>query len=432
MSIGSHVATGGPRLFRPRRERATLATWRGHLWTVVIGLDFYLLSNPLVYEPLFAISLQRAVLITALAVVISIPWLRVPRLNLALLAFFAWGLASNVWSIQPGATMETFGLYLTLGALAVMTYSQVAGEVLALGFAYGGLAVTGLSVLAFRERLPGSYFETLDVTEPIVFAGVGTNPNILAYTVTLGLAGWLALWPRTPLSIVLWVGMGAGLLYGVYLAESTTGYLTAAAMIATAALLWAAPRLKGRTWRRRSRDAWIAGVIAITVGGAAALGFTGIGPGTFSDRLPFWEATLTVAAHRPVVGFGWGAVWAHPWLFAPPNAVAEGIYGAAGGLFLTHGHNSFIDLIIDLGMVGVVLVLAVVVSVVWTASRPAKQSQALSRGDDARRFRFVLLCVVDLLVFGITEPMLVIPLGFWALVLLTEPRAPRRHGTRRH
>ena len=391
------------------------------MWAVVIALDFYLLSNPLVYEPIFAISLQRAVVITAIAVVLSIPWLRVPRLNLALLAFFAWGLASALWSIQPGATMAAFGLYLTLAALAVMTYASVTGEVLALGFVYGGLLVTGLSVYSFREGLPGSYFETLDVAESIVFAGVGTNPNILAYTVTLGLAGWLALWPRRSMSIVLWVGAGAGLLYGVYLAESTTGYLTAAAMFATAVAQWVVARLRGRTWTRRRRGTWTLVLSGTAVAGTSALGFSGRGPGTFSDRLPFWEATLSVAADRPVVGFGWGSVWAHPWLLAPPNAVADRIY-AATGLGLTHGHNSFVDLVIDLGAVGVLLMLTVVASAVWTASRRPLLSQTIVGGDDTVRSRFVILCVVGLLVFGITEPMLVIPIGFWALVLLTEPR----------
>ena len=109
VSVGTHAARTEAWTFRPRRARATLASWRGHMWAVVIALDFYLLSNPLVYEPIFAISLQRAVLITAVAVVISIPWLRVPRLNLAVLAFFAWGFASALWSIQPGATVAAFG-----------------------------------------------------------------------------------------------------------------------------------------------------------------------------------------------------------------------------------------------------------------------------------------------------------------------------------
>jgi O-antigen ligase len=425
VSVGTHAARTEPWTFRPQRVRASLATWRGQLWAVVVALDFYLLSNPLVYEPVFGVSLQRAVLITAIAVVVSIPWLRVPRPNPALMAFFAWGLASTVWSIQPGATMAAFGLYLTLAALAVMTCANVTGDVLALGFVYGGLLVTVLSVYSFHERRPGSYFETLDVAESIVFAGVGTNPNILAYTVTLGIAGWLALWPRRPVTVVLWLAAGAGLLGAVYLAESTTGYLTAAAMIATAAAQWVLFRLRGSTWTRRRRGLGILLVGATAIAGAAAVGFSGRGPGTFSDRLPFWEATLAVAADRPVVGFGWGSVWSHPWLLAPPNAVADRIY-AATGLGLTHGHNSFVDLVVDLGAVGVLLILAIVASVVWTATRRSMTTPHTTRaalGDDLVRSRFVILCVVDLLVFGITEPMLVIPIGFWALVLLTEPPA---------
>ena len=255
-----------------------------------------------------------------------------------------------------------------LAALAVMTYANVTGDVLALGFVYGGLLVTGLSVYVFNQRRPGSYFETLDVLNRIVFAGVGTNPNILAYTVTLGLVGWLALWPRRPMVVGLWLAAGAGLLCAIYLAGSTSGYLTAAAMIATAIAQAVVSRLRGRTWTRRRRGTWtiVSGVAAIA--GAVVVGFSGRGPGTFSDRLPFWEATLSVAADRPIVGFGWGAVWSHPWLLAPANAVADRI-DAATGLGLTHGHNSFVDLVIDLGAIGVVLALAIIVSAVWNATR---------------------------------------------------------------
>ena len=42
-----------------------------------------------------------------------------------------------------------------------------------------------------------------------------------------------------------------------------------------------------------------------------------------------------------------------------------------------------------------------------------------------------MLCLVALLVFGITEPMATIPLGWWTLVLLTEPLRDARSRGRR-
>ncbi len=419
MSVGTHAATEAA-TFRPRRERATLSTWRGHLWAIVVAIQFYELSNPLVFEPVFGLSLQRAVLVTAVAVVISIPWLRVPRVNLTVLAFFGWGLASALWSVQPGATLATVGLYLTLAAVAVMTYANVTGSVLALGFIYGGVGVTVLSWYSFWTLLPGAFFDTLD---GYVLAGVGTNPNILAYTVTLAMCGWLALWPRGLVGVGLWLGAGVVLLYGVWVSESTSGELTAAAILATAAGQWVVSRLRGRLWARRRRGLWYAIFGAVAIIGATAVGFSGYGPGTFSDRLPFWRATLSVAADHPIIGHGWGAVWAHPWLSAPPNPVVDQIYAAAG-LALTHGHNSFVDLVIDLGMVGVVLSAAIFVTVVRTAARPGS-SRGDGSADDVVRSRFAVLCVVSLLVFGVTEPLLVIPIGFWALILVTEPRPHR-------
>lgn len=417
MSVGTHAARTEALTFRPARARLT--TWRGHLWALVIALDFYLLSNPLVFEPVFEISLRRAVLVTAAAVVVSIPWLRVPRVNLLVAAFFVWGILSAFWSIQPGATINTIGLYATLAAIAIVTYTQVDGGVLALGFTYGGVAVSALSLYAFYEELPGAFYGTLEGT---MLAGVGTNENILAYTITLGMAGWLALRPKGVARVLLWVAAGACMVYTVYDARSTTGFLTAGAVVAMALAQVVVSWMGRRTWSRRRRTLWARGLGAVAVGCIVAFGASGHGPGDFSSRMPFWRASLEVASlgDHLAIGYGWGAVWAHPWLLAPANEVGDRIYVAAG-YFLTHGHNSFVDLVIELGVVGVALALAIVVSALRTATRRSITPDAPRSSEESVRSRFTILCAVSLLVFGITEPMLSIPLGFWALILLTEP-----------
>lgn len=424
MSATTPTCDSGTSWLRPRRQRACLTSWRGHLWALVIMSNFYLLSNPLVFEPVFDISAQRAVVVTSLGIVASIPWLVVPRVHPILVVFLVWGVASAFWSIQPAATILTAGLYLTLAAVAVMTYAQVTGGVLALGFTYGGLLVTAMSLYAYSERLPGAYYDAL--AGPVL-AGVGTNQNILAYTVTLAICGWLALWPVGWWRTSLWLATGVVLIYAVYLAQSTTGYLTAAITCATAAMLWSLSRLHGRFALSRLRR-WTTVAGASVAGCVLALAVSGHGPGTFSDRMPFWRAALSVAADQPLLGYGWGAVWAHPWLPAPGNTVAESIYASAG-LFLTHGHNSFVDLLIDVGTVGVVLIAVLVVSIVKRAVRPG-WTQAVGV-DDAVRSRFAVLCIVNLLIFGITEPLLVVPIGFWALVLLSEPAPDRVRRSKR-
>ena len=84
----------------------------------------------------------------------------------------------------------------------------------------------------------------------MVFAGVGTNENILAYTLTTSLAAVLAIgWPRRSSARVAWIVLLAVHGYGLYRAGSGTGYSAALILLVAAALIMAWPRF-GRAGHR--------------------------------------------------------------------------------------------------------------------------------------------------------------------------------------
>jgi O-antigen ligase len=166
-----------------------------------------------------------------------------------------------------------------------------------------------------------------------LLAGIGTNRNILAYTLVLALAFAMSLRPRWRPFRVLWVAAVLVILGGVYGAQSGTGFI---AVIAVAIALGFCSLVdRRRTARSRpsvTRAAWslviaVAGVLALR---PDVLGVVlGRDSATLSGRIPFWEATYAEMNDHLLQGYGWRAVWPHPWQLAPPNNMYDRIWFTA-------------------------------------------------------------------------------------------------------
>ena len=400
------------------RPQASVRGPRGWVWACVVAAVFFWMSNPLVYVPGFHLSLEKAVDLVLVTCLMTLPWLRVPRVPWPWLVFHALAYASLLWTIDPHLTGYTNMLYLKITLVALLIAANCEPEVIGWGLGLGGVVVVALSIHAYREEMWGASYAAL---EGVIFTGVGTNQNILAYTVVVALAGTLALARRRPVPAqLLWVLVFGVNLYGLYLARSSTGYLAALSVVVVLGAVGAWPRLRSRG--RRQVGLWSAGVGGFLL--VAALGvITLLGDqlSTFSGRAPFWVATLEASAdNSPVIGSGWGAVWQHPWSLVPPNAVADDIYARAG-FQLSHGHNFFLDLVPELGVLGVVAALLILARCL----RDARASGVTPAGADPVAGRLVVLGLAALLVAGITEPMFTVPLGWWTLAVLGGIRANR-------
>lgn len=404
-----------------RRPRAALSSPRGWVWIPVIAASFFWMSNPIVFVREFDESVSKTVTWTAVALVLTLPWLRLPRVPWPWLAFLGLCATSRLWTIDPASTDDSVALYVVLTALAVVVAASCEPEVVAWGMGFGGVAVVVLSIYAFEKTMYGSQYPT---EFGIAFAGVGTNENILAYTLAISLAAVLALGrPRAVVLQIGWVGVLGAHAYGLYLASSGTGYLATFSVLVVGVGILAWGRL--RTVRRHVLLSCATGVAALAV---VALLVVTVGLdkqlSTVSGRAPFWHAAIaSTLDEAPFVGSGWGAVWAHPWDLAPPNAVADDIYARAG-YPLPHGHNFFVDVLPELGLLGVLLAVVMV----GYAVRGVHTNGVTPGSADPVCGRLALLVLVSLLVSGVSEPMLTVPLGWWSLtvvVALARQRAPR-------
>ncbi len=130
----------------------------------------------------------------------------------------------------------------------------------------------------------------------------------------------------------------------------------------------------------------VGGQMQSRMGTAAAMGRTD-DISSLTGRLPLWEELVDTIGERPIVGHGYLAFWT-------PEQVEY-----LGDLFkweVPHGHNMYLDVLIDCGMIGLLLFLLVFLVGAQTAARHFRLT-----GDAGATFVFGLICFA--LVHGIGE-----------------------------
>ena len=171
-----------------------------------------------------------------------------------------------------------------------------------------------------------------------------------------------------------WLVVAAGTLLLTRSATVTVA-LAAVAVAVVAALLVR----RARTGRARRLTS--AGILAaIAAASALAIAFQGVllgllGRSTdFTGRTGIWEKVIDLATQRPAFGWGWVSFWM-PW--APPfDDLAF-----RNGVRQLQAHNAWLDIWLQLGIVGLVVVAALVVPAAiraWTFAidRPAAPDSA--------------------------------------------------------
>ncbi|MBU4466264.1 MAG: O-antigen ligase family protein [Actinobacteria bacterium] len=166
--------------------------------------------------------------------------------------------------------------------------------------------------------------------------------------------------PPHRLTTGAWIALAAFLMIR---AGSTTAYLTALAVgvvLVTVMLMRTSQRAGGRT-------RYYAAYAVIAVGSAAAIGvwrgeiFALLGRAAdLAGREHIWATVLEHAAERPVAGWG----LATPWLATDP---LPGAWIAGDGQPAMQAYNMWVDVFLQLGFVGIVLMIGIYLAVIWRA-----------------------------------------------------------------
>ena len=224
---------------------------------------------------------------------------------------------------------------------------------------------------------------------------------------------------------LLWVGLAVLVLALTRSATVNVAAAGVAAVLAAILLVRATSTPSGR------RLAF--GAILVGIGTIVTVAYLLRGPildalgksDTLTGRQGIWDAVIGLAQQRPVFGWGWVSFWP-PWV-KPFNDLIE-----RGGIIQLHAHEAWLDVWLQLGIVGLVifgfLVLTTAVRA-WLLAidpvpMPAGRTGALSatirggRGRYSATTLFAPLLLTAMLVQSLAESRILIEGGWIMLVIL--------------
>ena len=321
-------------------------------------------------------------LVSGLLWVILRPEVQWRRLPWFAVLYVLWAVASLLWSAYPSATALTLLLLLTTTVQAMFVGSVLTWRELVRAIASALKWVLGLSLVfelwvslvwggpilpGFVRPTPGVHYD------PIVYwsrdnlfdggriQGLFGNANPLAYAALLAMIVFAvriaSRAPRRTL-LVLWFALAAFLFVR---AGSATASLAAAAVI----VVLAAVLLMRTTRRPGGRTRFYVAYVVVALGGLTTLWllreriFAALGRSSdLTGRETIWGAVWERAIEHPWHGWGFST----PWVPTEPHF---------DGWIVDHGetvmqaHNMWLDVFLQLGIIGVALIGLTMLAFVW-------------------------------------------------------------------
>ncbi|BDV30052.1 O-antigen ligase family protein [Microbacterium terricola] len=304
-------------------------------------------------------------------------WRRLPWF---LAGYVAWATLSLTWSVWIGATAITLLLLwiTTTQALfigSVLTWREIVRTLAsALKWVMGLSLIFELWVAVFVQVpvLPG-FVPREEPVDPILYwsranlfdggrlQGIMGNANLLAPVALLAVIVFaIRLVGGAPRRVLLggWIALSG---YLFIRAGSATGYIAAIGV----AIVLGTVLLMRRAKAPGERTKYYIGYAVVGIGGTIALWllrdrlFTALGRAAdLTGREEIWAAVRERIAERPVIGWGYST----PWVTSEP---------AFDGWVNDHGqsvmqaHNMWLDVLMQLGIIGLVLIVLTYLAFVW-------------------------------------------------------------------
>ncbi|HEX8926486.1 MAG TPA: O-antigen ligase family protein [Terriglobales bacterium] len=311
--------------------------------------------------------------------------------NKLLLVLLCWAALSAAWSADAAVTLRKF---------AALFGSALFGVAVALRFRLREQAM----LVAVSMAIAAAISVAISLYDPAMFPsteqavsswnGIFSHKNVLGRSMAFGAIAFLA-WPRR--SLPSWAfSLGGFALCGFLIIRShsqTAMLVTLCALV----LVCSAPVARWR-WR----DALGAGTLLLLPATACAAAVASHAESvaawlqrdlTLTGRARIWELAWLSVERNPLLGYGYSAYW---W-------VSDESYQTLGLLHYAtpHAHNGFLDLTLQIGLIGAALFAVVWIRSLFAALRFLRSSA------DAELWPVLFLSC--LLLYSFTENALMIP-----------------------
>ncbi|MEN9967566.1 MAG: hypothetical protein RL036_799 [Actinomycetota bacterium] len=345
-----------------------------------------------------------------------------------LYALLAWMGVSTFWSAYPGWTAlatlsqvltSLFALFLVArfswrhllrifsNVIRFILGASLVFEFVAAVFVRGPIAPIFKNYSGDKPPAPAFYWTQGHLFDGNRIQGIVGNSNLLAFAAMLGLVAFAVEYAivgtRRWISAISFVASALC----VDLAKSA-GISFALVAVAVSALVSILVEGKEREVRHRYyRFAWgAAAVSAITIllFRAQVFEFFGKSP-DMTGRSGIWKIVLKMIGQHPWTGLGWISNW------VPGVKPFEGLV-VIDRVPYYQAHNAYLDVWMQIGLVGLLLLLTLIVITFVKAWRLAvRHTSAL--------YLWPVLSFVGLLVWSATESRMLIEIGWVLLVLFT-------------
>jgi O-antigen ligase len=261
--------------------------------------------------------------------------------------------ASLTWNDDPFFSYRSI---LTFAAFIVIALWLVVWETptSALALLGAGAAVTAGASVVVAVVLP----DLIVQSNPGAFQGIFTHKNWLALAV-----GYLiiaVMYMGRQQRFVRWSALAAAVVLLV-LAQSLGAYFA----IGTTILFFGARASARRLMPIHQRILGFVAILAIITTVLVGLrelyvAAVGIGEGRDIDRrFQLWNVALEYAAERPLLGWGWRGTWSNS------RGVTGDIARDMGGFPGYGAHNGYVDVFLQVGLVGAALLVFLLLRVIW-------------------------------------------------------------------
>ena len=372
-----------------------------------------------------------------------------PRFPKSLIAFLGLATLSLVWSFYLGASLigVTLQWATTLSALflalclswaeLLRTLAAALRWILALSLVFELIVAVFVrqAVLPFwvdygTRDVPESFYWSRGILlqgGPI--EGIVANRNLLGFLALIAVivfAVQLAAGTVSRRWGLAWLGLGVLML--LLTRSATVAFAATAVTVVLLFALWARRRPpEGR------RPVYLAAAASVLVGG---FGLVIVTPQLLSllgksadltGRLDIWRNVTALALERPVFGWGWVSYWA-PWV-----EPFEGLAVRRGVVYL-QAHNAWLDVWLQLGILGLIVFTALVFSTLWRSWFLAVDRPRRSVADTepyAVSALLPLLLLVALLAQSLAESRILVESGWLLLVVLAVTTKRQQASTQR-
>lgn len=312
-------------------------------------------------------------------------------------AFLLWCTLSLLWAEDPGRTASSLVDWYVAGGIFLIVVTTITdvrhARLMLWAFVLGGVASVVVGFATTGLRPSPSALTGASQAEGRLVGGAG-DPNYLAAGVVAAIVIGGALFATTRRTLARWaLGVSMVILTAGAVASESRGAMLASGGAALAALIL----FKRRRLAVAASLAMIAGVAILWFAiDPSALNrvtnFNGGGTG----RSDLWKVAWRVGSHNPVVGVG-----------LENFVTKEGQYVREPGTLTSVAliadkphvvHNLYLQAFTELGIIGFVLLLAMISGFISSAIRAIKGFDAIGRPDLATLARAVVIAEFSLLI----------------------------------